>query len=392
MQPRIYSADEHHIREGLLDPDALEVLQRLHEAGFTAYLVGGGVRDLLMNRRPKDFDISTSARPEQIKSLFRRQCLLIGRRFRLAHIRFGKHIVEVSTFRAGDPAQGELIVRDNVWGNPEEDVLRRDFTINGLYYEPEGHTIIDYVGGVEDLKANLLRSIGEPEIRYIQDPVRMMRCLKFMARFGLKAEEKTLAAIASCRKEILNAAPPRVLEEMLRMFESGGARPFIDLLSEHGLLRPLFPYLADVWKTPLGKTMARYLDAVDKWCQEGNGERKSRSALTCALLYPLLEAVVQNEFLDKGMEPHFGQIHEIVRELIHMALVDTFCPYPKGMRYHIAFILETQYRFTPVTNRRIRIGRLAGHPDFPRALQLLKLRADIDPALEETYARWRGAK
>ena len=154
-EPILYSPQAHHIDASLIDPDALEVIQKLQEHGHIAYLVGGGVRDLLSGATPKDFDVSTSARPEEVKKVFGRRCLLIGRRFRLAHIRFGKKVIEVATFRRRDSDEGELIVEDNAWGTPEEDALRRDFTLNGLFYNPLDETIIDYVGGVRDLEKGL---------------------------------------------------------------------------------------------------------------------------------------------------------------------------------------------------------------------------------------------
>ena len=164
MSPKIYQSDQHTLDRNQCDPNSLKVIQTLQQAGHVAYLVGGSVRDLLLKSKPKDYDISTSARPEEIKSLFRSQCLLIGRRFRLAHIRFGRKVFEVSTFRAGDTDSAELIVRDNVWGTPEQDVLRRDFTINGLFYDPSTETIIDFVDGYADLRKNYLRTIDRKSV------------------------------------------------------------------------------------------------------------------------------------------------------------------------------------------------------------------------------------
>ena len=183
MRPKIYSKKEHGISIDLFDSDALYAICKLQQAGFQAYVVGGSIRDLLLGHIPKDFDISTSARPEQIKSLFQRQCLLIGRRFRLAHLRFGSKVIETSTFRSGENSDS-LILRDNTWGSEEEDVIRRDFTMNALFYDPSREIIIDYVGGVEDIHKKILRSIGNPWVRFKQDPVRMLRCLKFQARFN----------------------------------------------------------------------------------------------------------------------------------------------------------------------------------------------------------------
>ena len=190
----IYHATDHDIDAAQIDKDAINIIQRLLDAGFSAYLVGGSVRDLLLKRVPKDYDISTSARPEQVKELFRRQCILIGRRFRLAHIRYGHKIFEVSTFRAGEN-ESDLIVQDNLWGTPEEDVMRRDFTINGLFYDPTSHTVIDYVGGWEDIHKKVLRSIGNPMVRFRQDPVRMIRLLRFTSRTGFAVDSETKEAM-----------------------------------------------------------------------------------------------------------------------------------------------------------------------------------------------------
>ncbi len=205
MKKKIYSPEEHALPIGLVDRHAIYVLEKLAAAGHTAYLVGGSVRDLLLGRKPKDFDISTSARPEEVKRVFR-NCILIGRRFRLAHIRFGRKIIEVATFRAGDPDSDEIIVRDNIWGSPEEDALRRDFTINGLFYDPATQSIIDYVGGYLDIKKNYLRTIGQPHLRFKQDPVRMIRMLKFQARFGFEVDPDTRVALLESRHEILKSS------------------------------------------------------------------------------------------------------------------------------------------------------------------------------------------
>src|SRR6185503_17825507 len=209
-----YSFEEHGLSLQHIDLDALYVMEKLRAAGFVAYLVGGSVRDLLLNQKPKDFDISTSAQPEEIKKLFR-NCILIGRRFRLAHIRFGKKTLEVSTFRSGATESDELIVRDNVWGSPEEDATRRDFTINGLFYDPATQEVIDYVDGYDDLQKKTLRTIGQPYIRFRQDPVRMLRLLKFQARFGFNVDSPSQIALVECRAEIVKSAPARILEELL---------------------------------------------------------------------------------------------------------------------------------------------------------------------------------
>lgn len=230
MTPKVYTAEEHGIDPKNIDPNVFYIIEKLKKNGYSAYLVGGSVRDLLLKVKPKDFDISTSAEPQIIKQLFK-NCILIGRRFRLAHIRFDKKIYEVSTFRKGD-ISAELILRDNEWGNEEEDVLRRDFTINGLFYDPENQVIKDYVGGVDDAKHGLLRTIGPAKVRFIQDPVRMIRLLKFQARFNFKIEDETVQALDLCKKEIIKSSQARILEELFRMLQSGSSMPFFELLQK----------------------------------------------------------------------------------------------------------------------------------------------------------------
>ena len=199
--PVVYSRKEHCISRKNIDGDALKVLYRLNQLGYTAYLVGGGVRDLLMGRRPKDFDVGTSARPNELKRIFR-NCFLIGRRFRLAHIRFGSKVIETATFRRNAQTVGEIIehaaegpLEDNAFGTPQTDAFRRDFTVNGLFYNIKDFSVIDWVGGMKDLEAKVIRSIGDPEIRFREDPVRMMRAIKCSSRLGFPIERKTAAAM-----------------------------------------------------------------------------------------------------------------------------------------------------------------------------------------------------
>lgn len=227
--PRVYALEEHDISPQSIDAKALYVLEKLRAAGHVAYLVGGSVRDLLLKMTPKDFDISTSARPEEVRALFSR-VVLIGRRFRLAHVHFGRKVLEVSTFRAGNIENEEFIKEDNMWGTPEEDAARRDFTMNALFYESQGQKIIDYVGGYEDIRERRLRAIGQPRLRFKQDPVRMIRCLKFQARFDCDVDIDTERALIACKQDITKSAPARVLEELLRMLESGASRVFFRLI------------------------------------------------------------------------------------------------------------------------------------------------------------------
>lgn len=230
------------------------MLDTLQEAGYKAYLVGGGVRDLLLNLNPKDFDIATEARPEQIKELFGRSCRLIGRRFRLAHVRMGREIVEVATFRAAPEAeeQGDgdrlsvngRIVRDNVYGTLEEDVWRRDFSVNCLYYSAEDATVVDYTGGMADLKERQLRLIGEPEVRYREDPVRMLRAIRFAAKLDFKLARDTERAIDACAELLHDIPPARLYDEMIKLFMGGQALATFDMLQRYRLFEFICPETA----------------------------------------------------------------------------------------------------------------------------------------------------
>lgn len=387
MNPKIYQADQHSLDKSHCDPDALKVIRTLQQAGHVAYLVGGSVRDLLLGISPKDYDMSTSARPEEIKALFKSQCLLIGRRFRLAHIRHGRKIFEVSTFRAGDPTSDELIVRDNEWGTPEEDVLRRDFTINGLYYDPSTETIIDYVDGYPDLQKKYLRTIGQPYLRFKQDPVRMIRLLKFKARFNFDIDSEANIALAECAPDILKSSQARIFEELLRMLESGSSEMFIDLMHEHRFLELLTPAFAQFLTLPDGEDVLDLLFEVDLRTKNG---ALDRALLLCCLTFPYLQKHIQVHFLDRGKTPHLG---EIVQE-IQNAISNVFRPFfliPRKLRMKMTSILIAQFRMTPLhkqTNRKIRIPR---DPDFPFALEFLSIRSTMEPALKKTWEIWQRA-
>ena len=235
-----------------IDADADRVVSKLTRAGYKAYLVGGCVRDLLVGRTPKDFDVATSATPNEIKATFRNS-RIIGRRFRLAHVFFGAKIIETATFRANprdDDDHDLLIRRDNVFGTESEDAKRRDFTINGLFYDVEREEVIDHVGGLADLDAKLVRTIGDPDIRFQEDPVRMLRAIKFAARLDFGFEPATWRALLRWRSEISKCAPPRLLEEVHRLLRGGAARRSFELLVETGVLAVLSPYLAGLLEGP----------------------------------------------------------------------------------------------------------------------------------------------
>jgi poly(A) polymerase len=388
QQPKIYHATDHDIDSSQVDADAIFVINRLREAGFKAYLVGGGVRDLLIKCTPKDFDISTSAKPEQIKQLFSRNCLLIGRRFRLAHVRFGHKILEVSTFRSGID-DDDLIVHDNQWGTEEQDVLRRDFTINGLFYDPATHTVIDYVGGWEDIHKRILRTIGDPITRFRQDPVRMIRLLKFRARFGFEIESDARKALILCREEIIKSSPARVLEEFLRMLESGASAPFFHLMSESGILSLLFPPLNNFLQGKDGIEIYRLLTSADKINKSNVKRPLDRALLTTCLIFPILEKELQIQFTDKDKAPHIGDIILLTSSIIHTVLISSFSHFPRRITAIVSFILAMQYKLTPLSNKRQHRPKIARHRDFELALGFLKLRAYANESLMDTYAQWR---
>ena len=261
-EPVIIPRAEHPISRRDIDPDALKVLHRLQQFNYLAYLVGGSVRDLLLQRKPKDFDVGTDAHPYQIKKLFR-NCWIIGRRFRLAHVRFGNKTIEVATFRRhvlpgteNEPATTEppasqleespadlLIRHDNTFGTPEEDAFRRDFTINALFYDIATFSIIDYVGGLQDLRDGIIRSIGDPRQRFQEDPVRMMRAIAFAARLGFTLDPPIVDAIREHGELIATASPARLIEEYYKVLRSGAAEKTFRLMAEHGLLETITPEL-----------------------------------------------------------------------------------------------------------------------------------------------------
>jgi len=315
-EPRVVPRAEHKISRRDIDPDALKVLYRLRQFNHIAYLVGGSVRDLLIGRRPKDFDIGTSAHPYQVKKLFR-NCWIIGRRFRLAHVKFGPKVIEVATFRrqvaAGEevvqdgvpapmhqavPEPAEEVVidheataqpdhylhRDNTFGTPEEDAFRRDFTINALFYDIATFSIIDYVGGLGDLHAGVVRSIGDPEVRFREDPVRMMRAVALAARLEFAIDEPSLDAIRLQRHEIARASPPRLLEEYYKILRAGASERTFRELGRLGLLEPISSELHQ-GATSLWQSLAA-LDAYRRRF-ESTPDTLTNAILLGSLLVPL---------------------------------------------------------------------------------------------------------
>jgi poly(A) polymerase len=291
-----------------IDPDALRVLYKLHQNNYTAYLVGGSVRDLLLGRRPKDFDIGTSAHPYEVKRLFR-NCWIIGRRFRLAHVRFGPKTIEVATFRRKISAE-ELAVaewtpagaaalpgetarhvpavhlhRDNTFGTAEEDAFRRDFTINALFYDVGTFSIIDYTGGLEDLKAGVIRSIGDPEERFLEDPVRMLRAAAVASRLSFRLDPPIDEAITRHHREIARGAPARLIDEFYKILRAGSAETTFRMLAERRLLEPIAPTLQEA----AGPALWRSLAALDTYRRryEAAPDTLTNALLVGSLLAPL---------------------------------------------------------------------------------------------------------
>jgi poly(A) polymerase len=287
--PRILPRPEHNVSRKDIDEDALKVLYRLKNHGFKAYLVGGGVRDLLLGRKPKDFDIATDAHPQQVKKLFR-NCFVVGRRFRLCHVRFGRKVVEVSTFRRQALAEegDTLIRRDNTFGTSEEDAFRRDFTVNALFYDIATFSVIDYVGGLEDLSDRLIRTIGDPAVRLREDPVRMLRAVALAARLGFTIDRDTMEAIRFLRGEIVKSSPARILDELYKILRQGASRQTFQLLHDAGLLAYLLPE-ADEAIVDQGERLLGSLARLDDYRNAGLAapDELTNSLLMGTLLVPL---------------------------------------------------------------------------------------------------------
>jgi len=292
LEPRILARSEHPISRRDIDANVLKVLYRLAGAGFDAYLVGGGVRDLMLSRKPKDFDVATSAHPQQVRDLFRNS-RMIGRRFRLVHVFFGRQNVEVATFRKQAEAVADtddpLIRLDNTFGTPEEDAFRRDFTVNALFYSPQTFHVIDFPGGVDDLEARLIRTIGDPEVRMREDPVRMMRAVRFAAKLGFEIEPATRAAIEHHRADLAKASVPRLVDETFKTLGQPEAAHALVLMEELGLLEYVIPILsahlkargATLAEQPAVRNMAALGRAI------GSGFAPDHSIVLAALMLDL---------------------------------------------------------------------------------------------------------
>ncbi|MDH5190396.1 MAG: polynucleotide adenylyltransferase PcnB [Gammaproteobacteria bacterium] len=390
--PNIIPRSDHNVSRASISENALKVLYRLKEAGYEAYLVGGGVRDMLLGREPKDFDVSTNATPEQVKDVFR-NCRLIGRRFRLAHVFFHGEIIEVSTFRGHhDDTEAEIeteseegrILRDNVYGTLEEDVWRRDFTVNALYYNIYDYSIVDYTGGVADLNAGVLRIIGDPEKRFREDPVRMLRAVRFSAKLGLKIEEQTAARIFELAHLLGDISSSRLFEEVLKMFHAGCAHETFEMLRHYGLFAHLFPLTEKSLENesehfPL-MLLINALKSTDKRIAEGK-------PVTPAFL---IAALLWDPMQQRAKEYSFDDMSEIQR--MHEATADVF----RNQREHTSiprrFALTARDIWTMQPRLAKRSGkrafRLFTHPRFRAAYDFLLLRAESGEDVSELADWW----
>lgn len=367
-EPVIRERAEHTISRKLIDPHAVKVLYRLHHAGYIAYLVGGGVRDLLLGMQPKDFDVATDASPSQVKRLFR-NCFLIGRRFRLAHIRYGDTCIETSTFRKAPQVDAEaediLIRSDNTFGTPEEDAVRRDFTINGLFYDIGSFQVIDYVGGLDDLDRKLVRAIGDPITRFREDPVRMVRAIRFAARLGFSIEQKTHEALSACAEELSKASPARLYEDILKLYKFGAAEKSFRGLFESGLLPYVFPavhtWLSKATEEERSKAwaMLRQLDACNQ-----EDQIPETYFLFGVLLYPMLSHVLVEDMPFPKLIRHIRDVAELAAEVLSIPKHGHFIHTMSTL-----FLLQWQLRHEGKARR---LRRMPHEEPFAQALLLYR--------------------
>lgn len=371
------------------------MLYRLRSAGFRGYLVGGGVRDLLLGREPKDFDIVTDARPEQIRDLFR-NCRLIGRRFRLAHVRFRDEIIEVATFRALHDTEDEAdveendrqtsngrILHDNVFGTIEEDAWRRDFTVNALFYNVEDFAVVDYVGGMADIKTGVLRLIGDAEQRYREDPVRMLRAVRFAAKLGFRIHPDTEAPLARLAPLLFDIPPARLFEEVLKLFLGGYALQTFELLRHHGLFAPLFAQteqsLSHEEKGFPITFVARALANTDARIAEN--KPVTPAFLFAALLWePVRERA---KALQAAGESEQAALQQAADEVLERQVEQVAIP--RRFSVPMREIWNLQARLGQPGGRRA--WRIASHPRFRASYDFFVLRAESGE-IEQAMADW----
>ncbi|OHE85306.1 MAG: polynucleotide adenylyltransferase [Lysobacterales bacterium RIFOXYD1_FULL_69_11] len=394
-EPRVIPRDAHPVSRKDISSSALRVLYRLRDAGFDGYLVGGAVRDLIVGGHPKDFDIATNATPEEVRHLFR-NCRLIGRRFRLAHVVFGREIIEVATFRANiDDGSGDRevhdggrLLRDNVYGTIEEDAVRRDFTVNALYYAIEDFSVRDYVGGFEDAQNRLMRLIGDPETRYREDPVRMLRAVRLAAKLGFEIEAATAEPIPRLAGLLSEAAPARLFEECLKLFLSGHAVESFLRLERHGLLPVLLPESAQALKANRSGALRRMLLEGLRGTDErvANDEPVSPAFLFALLLWPAYCRALAT-LQAQGMHAVEAQRRAADRVTVHQ-LQTIALPRRFSLPMQEIWLLQTRFSL----RQRKRVFRLLSHPRFRAAFDFLCIRQAASPEHAEDIEFWREAQ
>jgi poly(A) polymerase len=389
-QVRIYARSEHCISRKHISDNALKVLSRLQKEGFDAYLVGGCVRDLLLGREPKDFDVATNADPEQVRKVFR-NCRIIGRRFRLAHVHFGQEVIEVATFRGAGEAlnddqvlnkEGRLL-RDNVYGTIEQDVWRRDFTVNSLYYNIKDFSVVDYTGGMADHQAAILRLIGDPETRFREDPVRMLRAVRFAVKLGFHIDPACERSMHDVADLLASIPPARLYDEALKLFLSGYALQTFEMLRHYGLFQVLFPAtensLAIEEEGFPRLLLIKALENSDNRIAEG--KTVTAYFLFAAFLWDAVQ-IRSKQKIAKGL-PEFMAYQEAANEVIAMQVKSTALP------RHITLAMRELWSLQPKFNACVgsKPSRLMTHPRFRAAYDFLLLRAQTGGADPE-LARW----
>ncbi len=397
-QPRVIPRSAHGISHAQISEHALEVLHRLRQHQFQAHLVGGGVRDLLLGQEPKDFDVVTDATPEQVRQVFR-NCRLIGQRFRLAHVYFGREIVEVATFRGSGSAGGSsgarqlrngMIVRDNLYGTIEEDAWRRDFTINALYYDIADCSLIDYAGGFDDLRAGVLRLIGEPVQRYREDPVRMLRAVRFACKLGFTIEPNTERPLFELGYLLRQVPGARLFDELIKLFHSGYALAVFEKLRHYGLFGYLFPATESCLAT---EEQGFPITFVNRGLANTDQRIAEDKPVTPAFLYAILSWEPVRRRWESLMAAGMG-----AHESIQLAISEfnpreqTALIIPKRIALPMREIWSLQPRFGERAGKRPH--RLLAHPRFRAAYDFLLLRAEageVDPELAEWWTRFQEA-
>ena len=390
-QPVVIARHHHKVSRKLISAAALKVLYRLNKAGYAAYLVGGGVRDLLLKRKPKDFDIATDARPEEVRKLFRNS-RLIGRRFRLVHVQFYDETIEVSTFRAGvssDTNSDEvttMVTSDNTYGSIEEDAWRRDFTVNALYYNIEDFSVVDYTGGMQDIKKNMIRMIGDPEQRYREDPVRLLRALRLSAKLNFEIEKKTEAALIELPDLLEQVSPARLFDEILKMFFKGHSVQTYKQLDRYNYLHALFPQTADALKernSATDRTLIKLaLRATDS--RFSQGQSLNPGFLMAVLLWPAVLLQLKRE---QSKHTRYYQVLHSAIENVIKTQNETFY-ISKRLQSMMRNVWIQQYHL--VNRRGKRIYRTLMHRYFRAAYDFLELRVKSgEKEFEEPYLWWK---